>query len=150
MIDFKGPLSRHFTWTEAITSQEALRRNLDNTPSVEVADAIMFTAQRMDEVRDFLGEQVIVSSWYRSPKVNAAVNGAATSQHMKGEAVDFVCPGFGTTHAIFNAIKDSGILYDQLIIEFPNSRTGGWIHISFSEAPRHVAYYIDENGTKKS
>ena len=38
---------------------------------------------------------VVISSGYRCPELNAAVGGSKTSQHMKAQAIDFTCPGFG-------------------------------------------------------
>lgn len=49
----------------------------------------------------------------------------ADSQHMFGEADDFIAPGFGSPLMVCQAIADSNFLFDQLIYE------GTWAHISF-------------------
>jgi uncharacterized protein YcbK (DUF882 family) len=36
---------------------------------------------------------VIITSWYRDPATNAAVNGASQSRHLLGDGVDFVVSG---------------------------------------------------------
>lgn len=121
-------LSPHFTLAEALFSVSAQKHKIDNSPGTEDLKNIKFTAERMEEVRRVLdSKQILVSSWYRSYALNKVVGGAQTSQHSKGQAVDFRCPGYGTIQRIAQAImlnKDT-IQYDQLILE-PT-----WIHISF-------------------
>ena len=137
-------LSPHFTLEEMTVSQTAARRGLDNTPSAAVIAKLRKTAQGLEGVRVVLGgAPIIISSGYRSPAVNSAVGGARKSQHLTGEAVDFTAPRFGSVVEVFNAIKSSGIKYDQLIQEF-----GSWVHLSFSETPRGQALIIDKNGTR--
>ena len=62
-----------------------------------------------------------------------AVGSKDTSQHIKGEAVDFEVPGI-TNLEIFYWIKDN-LDFDQLILEYykkdvPNS---GWVHASYKK-----------------
>jgi len=137
-------LSPHFTLAEMTVSQTAARKGLDNTPSEAVIAKLRKTAQGLEGVRVVLGgAPIIISSGYRSPAVNSAVGGARKSQHLTGEAVDFTAPRFGSVVEVFNAIKSSGIKYDQLIQEF-----GSWAHLSFSDTPRGQALIIDRNGTR--
>jgi hypothetical protein len=124
-------LSAHFSLAEFTASETATRKGLDNTPEPEVIETLKLTAAGMEEVRALLGVPIIIHSGYRSPKVNSAIGGAVTSQHCKGEAVDFIAPQFGTPNDVCRAILDSTIAFDQLIDE------KGWAHISFSDAPRH-------------
>lgn len=61
------------------------------------------------------------------------------SQHMRGEADDFIAPRFGRPLMVCRAIEASRIPYDQLIYEY-----GGWCHISFvahREPRRQVLTY---------
>ena len=98
----------------------------------------------MELVRNVLnGQPIMISSGYRSPEVNAAVNGSKNSQHMQGKAVDFTCPNFGSPNTIIRAIKNSGIKFDQLILEFDS-----WVHISFSDPSRKQVLIADRNGVR--
>jgi uncharacterized protein YcbK (DUF882 family) len=45
----------------------------------------------LNHVRDRFGA-VMITSGYRSAEHNARVGGSPTSQHITGEAVDFICP----------------------------------------------------------
>lgn len=137
-------LSPHFTLDELTVSQTAARLGLDNDPGPEVLAALKRTALGLEAVRVRLGgAPILVSSGYRSPAVNAAVGGSPSSQHMRGEAVDFTSPRFGTPRQIVDALADSDVPYDQLILEF-----GRWVHISFSGTPRRHALVIDRSGTR--
>ena len=123
-------LSTHFSLSEFVTSQTAARLGIDNTPPQSVMRVILRTATGMEGVRTLLGAPIIISSGYRSPELNKAIGGAKNSQHVKGEAVDFICPGYGSPLKICKAIVASGIKFDQLINE------AQWVHISFSDANR--------------
>ena len=64
--------------------------------------------------------------------MNAAIGGARNSAHVQGLAADINVPGYAPK-ALANLIKDSGIKFDQLILEFPNAN--GWVHIGLSIKP---------------
>lgn len=126
-------LSTHFTLAEAIHSETATRKGIDNTPFPEILANMGEAADGMEQVRELLATPIFVSSWYRSPKLNAAIGGSATSAHVHGYAVDFTAPGFGSPIEVCEAIQKSNIKYDQLIYE------GTWVHISFAPEMRQVA-----------
>jgi hypothetical protein len=121
-------ISDHFTWEEATVTHQrdpATGLALPNRPSPEASAQLVHTFQEMERVRGLFHKPIIIHSAYRSPAVNAAVGGSGTSQHLWGEAVDFIIPGL-TPREVFKHIRRSGVLYDQLIEE-----AGSWIHISF-------------------
>ena len=136
-------LTPHFTLAEFVISETAARSGIDNDPPLEVVAALKRTAQGLEEVRTRLGKPVTITSGYRCPALNAAIGGAKDSQHMRGEAADFICPQFGSPVDVASALRDSGVQYDQLILEF-----GRWVHISFAAAPRRQALIIDARGTR--
>ena len=55
--------------------------------------------------QSFGNKPVLISSGYRSPKLNKAIGGSSTSAHMSGLAADFSCPGFGTPLAICKELQ---------------------------------------------
>lgn len=124
-------LSANFHLDEFVTSQTAARRGIDNTPSPEVIKRLRNTAKGLERVRAVLGKPILISSGYRSPALNKAVGGSATSDHINGDAADFISPGFGTPIAICRAIVAAGIKFDQLIEE-----NGRWVHIGFGPRMR--------------
>lgn len=127
-------LSPHFTLEELTHSELALRLGVDNTPPPAIVERLRRTAESMEQVRALLGCRIFVSSGFRSERVNVLVGGSPTSQHCKGEAVDFTAPAFGTPRAICQELVAGGIDFDQLIYE------GAWVHVSFvgDRAPRRV------------
>ena len=133
-------LSKNFTLTEYTKSQTALRLGIDNTPNEDhLASAKLLFERVVQPVRDHFGPTVI-NSGYRGPELNAAIGGAATSQHCRGEAVDIECPGIAN-HEVAEWIQNN-LDFDQLILEFytlgiPDS---GWVHVS----------YIPEGNRKQS
>ena len=125
-------LSPNFHLTEFTTSQTAARRGIDNTPSPAIIETLRATARKMELVRTILGgKPILITSGYRSPALNRAVRGSRTSAHMRGEAADFICPGFGSPLAICRALAiQKDLPFDQIIEE------GTWVHIGFAKFPR--------------
>lgn len=132
-MNHSTPLSRFFTYGEAIRSDAADRLHLDNTPGPrELANLEVLCGEVMDRVRVKFGRPIRPTSMYRAPGVNQAVGGSATSQHMSGQACDFEIAGMDNL-AIARAIAaDESIPFDQLILEFyvPGVPSSGWVHIS--------------------
>jgi hypothetical protein len=119
-------LSAHFTLDEFTQSQHAVRFGIRNTPDDAAAARLQHVALLLEEVRSLLGVPIIITSGYRSPALNKAVGGSVGSQHMRGEAADFIAPAFGDSLSVCRAIAHSKIEFDQLIDE-----GGAWTHISF-------------------
>ncbi|MDP3139804.1 MAG: D-Ala-D-Ala carboxypeptidase family metallohydrolase [Rubrivivax sp.] len=137
-------LSPHFTLAEFVVSETAARRGIDNMPPDEVMPALRRTALGMEAIRVRLGgAPIVVTSGFRCLELNRAIGSKDTSQHTRGEACDFICPRFGSPADVAAALKDSGIGFDQLILEFYR-----WVHVSFSDKPRHQALEIDAKGTR--
>jgi len=128
-----GQLSEHFKLKELIVTNTGL----DNSPPNEIVDNLYTLAQALEKVRySCKNNPVTILSGYRSPDVNAKVGGSKTSAHMNGLAADFVV-GNMTLREIFSAIRKSGIVYDQLILE-PT-----WIHIGLAAKPRQENLIFD-------
>lgn len=136
-------ISTNFTLEEATESQTAARLGIDNDIPPTLIENVKRAAYGMEEVRKELGDNmVLVSSWYRSPALNEAIRGARNSRHMKGLAVDFTCPHFGTPREIVHRLVGSAVVYRQVILEF-----GKWVHIDF-DGDQRQALIIDRDGTR--
>jgi putative chitinase len=123
-------LSQHFTLEEAIVSETAARKGIDNShPSQEVITSASSTAVHMELVRGILGHPIHVNSWIRCHELNAALGSKSTSQHVLGEAVDFICPQFGSPIEICKKLISTLGVWDQMILEFD------WVHIAFKSSP---------------
>ena len=142
-------LTPHFALSEFTDSQTAARHSIHNAPrdgSQEYRN-LQRTAETMEKVRTLLGDKpVLVSSGYRSPRVNTLVGGSRGSAHTKGLGCDFTSPGFGTPLAICKALEPRMVelAIDQLIHEYDT-----WCHLGLSVgSPRHQALTIDTRGTR--
>lgn len=142
-------LSKNLTLREAITSQTAERRGLNNMPSKSTINVMILTAEKVFQpVRDHFGKPIRVSSFYRSPAVNKAVGGSANSQHCTGEAIDMQGTNGLTNAEIFYWIKNN-LDFDQLIWEYGNSTEPAWVHVSYT-ARRKNRKQVFAIGVKKS
>ncbi len=134
-------LSPHFTLEEFIASDTAQSQGIDNTPTPEHLLNLEALAIALEPVRTLLGQPMKISSGYRNPTLNAAVNGVSNSDHALGWAVDFVSPLFGTPFDICQAIKASAIKFDQLIHEKRR-----WVHLSFNPRMRGETLTLPPEG----
>lgn len=129
-------LSPHFTLEEATFSQNASRLGIDNSvhpDELDIIHTLVNTATQLEIVRAILNCPININSWYRCPQLNNNTPGSSkTSQHMTGEAADFICPAFGSPLEICRVIiaHIDLIRFDQLIMEHT------WVHISWSSIPQ--------------
>ena len=69
-------VGRFFTMAELTVSSAAKRLGLDTTPTPEAERALqVLAAHVLDPLRSVLGSRLRVTSGYRSPAVNEAVDG---------------------------------------------------------------------------
>jgi hypothetical protein len=123
-------LSKNFNLTELTSSETALRRKIDNTPSEEVVkNLVSLVLNVLQPLRDKYGKPINITSGYRSPKLNSAIGGAKNSQHCFGQAVDFTVPKEDYKEVV--SILQT-LFVDQLIWEFGNEDAPDWIHVSFN------------------
>jgi zinc D-Ala-D-Ala carboxypeptidase len=142
-------LTEHFELAEFVVSQTAERAGIDNTPPAEVVERLRYVATCLEGIRAILGKPVVITSGYRCPELNRRIGGAKSSQHLRGEAADWVCPGWGRPAELVRYLVTLPLAYDQLILEFPNSSSSGWVHTSWvRDKPRHQALVIDGDGAR--
>lgn len=146
-------LSKNFTLEEMIKSSTATAKKIDNTPNQEQIDNLKRLCNEiMQPIREAWGDSIIVSSGYRCPKLNTAVGGSKTSQHMTGAACDFSAKDKKKNgelfHLILSMIKDKKITCRQLIWEYGDKKNPRWIHISTQDKQHQkrenqILYYYD-------
>lgn len=125
-------ISKHISYAEAIHSQTAIRKGINNTPNKEQLENMQLLAEKVFEpLREKFGA-IRISSFFRSVKLNKAIGGSATSQHCTGEAMDIQAMGVITNKQLFSEIKDK-LDFDQLIAEFKTDNDLSWVHVSYSK-----------------
>ena len=127
-------ITEHFSFQELTRSETARRLGLQNVPSAAEMANIQYTAEQLEKIRAYVGRGIVVTSCFRSERVNKAVGGSPTSAHRFGLAAD--CDAIGLTSLAFAKeiikMRDEGeIKFDQLILEFPERGDGAWVHIGF-------------------
>lgn len=128
-------LSPNFSLSELVNSQTAVRKGIDNTPTPEVVANLKDLAVNvLQPVREHFGKPVVISSGYRSPKLNAAVGGAKNSDHMTGCAADIEIPG--VPNKVVAEWIAKNLKFSQLILEGAkaNDPSAGWVHVSYKKA----------------
>lgn len=116
----------NFTFSELIKTDTGL----DNTPSdMNVVKNLVRLSEFLQQIRNELHLPIIVNSAYRSPEVNAKVDGVSSSYHVKGLAADIRCSDMDKLLTILHShLMD----IDQLGIYY-NSTTQLWFHVGLAE-----------------
>lgn len=137
-------ISKYFTEKESTVSAMGERLKIKNIPNQNEKDNILYTASRMDVIREYLGVPLIVLSWFRSEELNIAVKGSKTSTHKFGMAVDVYSTKMESKNIynmLIEAQKKRIIQFDQLIF-YPNQN---FVHIGFklNEDQERKMYWIN-------
>lgn len=123
---------KYFTIQELTASATAKRKGIDNTPDAKAtANLTALVANVLDPLREAWGKPIVVTSGFRSVKLNRAVGGAARSQHTKGQAADIrtLSDRVWENRQLFELVQKLGLPFDQLIDEYNYD----WVHVSFAE-----------------
>ena len=129
-MEWKG---KYFTLYEMTASATAKRKGINNTPNETVKRNLQLLVKNvLDPLREAWGSPIIVTSGYRSVRLNAAVGGARSSQHVTGQAADIrtVSDRPEENRKLRDLLIKLNLPFDQLIDEFGCD----WLHVSFNES----------------
>jgi len=146
-----GNISDHISYKEATYSPTAKAKGISNVPSDDAINRMKLVAVNVfEKVRSHFGKPIYVSSFFRSPKLNVAIGGSATSSHPMGEAIDMDGDVYDSpsNKEIFEYIRDS-LKFDQLIIEGITDGKMAWVHCSYKATGNRnqiLFMYKDDNG----
>lgn len=131
-------LSEHFKLGEFLRSATAEKLGIPNIPLKRDITALQSLCMRcLEPMRQRLGLPIQVTSGYRCPRLNDAVKGVQTSQHLRGEAADITIPRISRPFGHATDEQTALLLYsyakqyadfDQLILE--HSGSSYWLHVS--------------------
>ena len=126
-------MKTYFTIKELSYSKTAEEKHINNSPDINIQKHLEELIKFLNPLREAWGEPILVSSGFRCPELNKAVNGSETSAHLIGYAVDLV-PANGKMDAFKKFIVDymKIRMFDQCIIE--KSGKTEWIHIGLYNA----------------
>jgi|TARA_R100001530_G_scaffold628_3_gene1042 hypothetical protein len=144
-------LSKHFKLHEFEKSATAIRLGIKNKAgSGEIKNLTDVCYEILEPVRAKFDEKpVIITSGFRSEELCEAIKSSKTSQHTKGQAVDFEIAGVSNLEVALWVQNNCN--FDQLILEFwkkeDNDPNSGWVHCSFVEGSnrKQVLTYDGKN-----
>jgi hypothetical protein len=141
MLDISVLKRDNFSPEEFTQSNTARVERIDNDVyNQDVLDNLCLVADKAQEIRNLLNKAVKINSGYRCLKLNRFIGSKDTSQHVKGQAIDFIAPSFGEPKDIIKFLKDNNVIVDQCLME------GSWIHLSICKENmfvllRYIVYY---------
>lgn len=127
----------HFKLSElcATTHKDLAKTNLEEAK--KIMGRMYQLAGFSERVREIVGRPLIISSGFRCVKLNNAVGGSLTSQHLYAEAIDIRVSG-KTSSEVFRILAASDLKYDQLILE--KSGNAQWVHVSIGSKKEKLIY----------
>lgn len=118
-------LSKNFSLNEFLVTSTGIA----NIPTKEVIENLRkLCVNVLQPLRDMYGKPIIITSGYRSPKVNKAVGGSKTSGHMLGTSADITAGHRHLNKNLYILIRDN-FEFRQLINEYDYS----WVHVEYRE-----------------
>ena len=125
-----GDLSKNFSLREFENSDIAIRLGIDNRiKSDEVKKNIQALVDNvLQPLRDAFKSPIFINSGYRCLKLNEAVGGVPTSQHVLGCAADCGC---NDPYALAKLALWKNLEFDQLIV-YPT-----FVHLSYRRDGRN-------------
>lgn len=130
-------LSKNFTLEELVASPTAKRLGISNTPSqTGKAKLAILAKEILQPIRDAYGKAIIVTSGYRSGKVNEIAGGVKNSDH--------VCCCAADIRSVSDTAEENKRLWETVVKlwkegKIPtlkqciNEYNYDWIHVSFQD-----------------
>jgi len=124
-------ITKHVSYAEMVQTNV---KGIDNTPNPSQLERIILLLNNVFEpLREHVGAPIKINSIFRSKKVNSAIGGSKTSQHMadNGAAMD-IDDSYGhmSNNDMAIWIKHN-VDFDQIIFEKPINGKSSWIHVSY-------------------
>lgn len=111
-------LSKNFLLSEFLRSAAADNNNIHRQFTIEInvlINLVYLVNNLLQPLRDFVGT-INVTSGYRCERLNTIIGGAKSSQHLYGQAVDFMCKDFSKAILFLKSKTfDQLIIYDSFI-----------------------------------
>ena len=125
---------KYFSYSEFFKSGAAEKYQVNNIPDDAQLSQVMGNIKALvlnvlDPLRARVGRPIIITSGYRSQRVNKLVGGSKTSQHLTGKAADFHVQGYTPQQmdVVYQTIQMC-YDFDQLIF-YPSKNI---IHVSWN------------------
>ena len=130
----KHHLMKYFSYSEFFKSDVAEKHQVKNIPDDAQLSQVLGNIKALvlnvlDPLRASIGRPIIITSGYRSQRVNELVGGSKTSQHLLGKAADIHVQGY-TPQQMDRVFRMIQMCYDfDQLIFYPSKNI---IHISWN------------------
>jgi len=123
-------LTEHFHLEEFTRSKTAREKGIKNVPDVrQIQNLSALCKNVLEPIRKHFGKPIFITSGFRSKNLNRVIGGSMYSQHMNGEAADFVVKDI-PVKVVFEFVRSfDHLVYDQVILE--KKGKSEWLHISY-------------------
>lgn len=100
----KDKLTEHFTYDEMTSTDYG-----ENKLTTEAKINLVYLCRKLEAVRAIVGYPLIISSGYRSDKINSLVGGESNSLHRAGRACDIVISHLSKSDVdfLFETLEDT-------------------------------------------
>lgn len=135
---------KHFSYSEFFKSDVAEKHQVKNIPDdAQLAQVLgnikALVLNVLDPLRARIGRPIIITSGYRSQRVNELVGGSKTSQHLSGKAADIHVQGY-TPQQMDIVYQTIQMCYDfDQLIFYPSKNI---IHISWNGAKNRQESWV--------
>lgn len=125
---------KYFSYSEFFKSDVAEKHQVKNIPEDAQLSQVLgnikaLVSNVLDPLRAMIGRPIIITSGYRSKRVNELVGGSIFSQHMSGKAADIHVQGY-TPQQMDMVYRTIQMYYDfDQLIFYPSKNI---IHISWN------------------
>lgn len=129
-------LTKNFTLKELCSTNHP--KFQDEPTTQQIVNLTYLCAAVLQPLRDYLGEPVIITSGFRSTRLNKHVGGVSNSLHTRGFAADIRIKSEQHAKKMFDFLKTIRQI-DTCLIERSNSAR--WLHVQVSYNPRRIFNY---------
>ena len=140
----KHCLMKYFSIAEFFESDVAEKHQVENIPDDAQLSQVLGNIRALalnvlDPLRARIGRSIIITSGYRSQRVNELVGGSKTSQHLSGKAADIHVQGY-TPQQMEMVYRTIQMYYDfDQLIFYPSKNI---IHISWIGAKNRQESWV--------
>lgn len=140
----KHCLMKYFSIAEFFESDVAEKHQVENIPDDAQLSQVLGNIRALalnvlDPLRARIGRSIIITSGYRSQRVNELVGGSKTSQHLSGKAADIHVQGY-TPQQMEMVYRTIQMYYDfDQLIFYPSKNI---IHISWNGAKNRQESWV--------
>ena len=122
---------KYFSIKELCRSRKAEELKINNTPDEKIKRNLeLFIETVLDPIREDWGSPIIVSSGWRSKRLNQAVGGVMNSGHLYGFCADLqVSDVRKFADFVYRWMLDHHMSWDEMLFESSGGVT--WLHLSW-------------------